>query len=59
MTEFKPGDIVLVLAGPNKGRRATFKYYTPEGKAFCKISKNRLHRVCIRPEKLKLIKREG
>jgi len=56
-TKFKPGDKVLVLAGLNKGARAIFKYYTAEGKAFCKGPGGRLHRIRIKPEKLRLIKK--
>lgn len=54
-TSFKPGDKVLVCWGPNKGVRAIFKRYTTEGKALCKGPGNRLHRIHISPEKLRLL----
>jgi len=57
-TTFQPGDKVLVLSGPNKGILATFKKIDAEGKACCRGPGNRLHRIHISPDKLKLIKRQ-
>lgn len=55
MTALHPGDVVLVLAGVNKGVRATFKGYNDKGRAICKGSGTRLHRITVKPEKLKLM----
>lgn len=52
----KPGDRVMVLYGQNKGVVAVFKRYDKQGKAHCKGPGNRLHRVCVEPGKLRLIK---
>lgn len=51
----KPGDRVLVLYGPNKGVTAVFRYMDSRGKAHCRGPGNRLHRVCVELEKLRVI----
>lgn len=56
MTTFQPGDTVLVLTGQNKGVRAIFRRYNDRGKALCRGPGNHIHRITIKPEKLKLIK---
>ena len=59
MTTFQPGDTVLVLAGVNMGVRAIFVKYDEKNKAVCKGPGSRIHRIRVKPEKLKLIKRGG
>lgn len=56
---FQPGDHVLVLSGMNKGVRAVFRKYNDRGKALCCGPGKAYHRITIKPEKLKLIKREA
>lgn len=57
VAQFKPGDKLLVTRGStNKGVIVTFLYYTKKGNAQCKGPGNKLHRINIAPEKLKLIK---